>query len=131
VAGRRVAAMRTIPSAESFTVEFKSDARRLPDRDLVEAVVCLANSDGGDIFLGVEDDGRVSGLQPEHRDVAGMAAMIANRTNPPLTLKVELLEEEGRHVAHIEVPRSTRLIATSDGLVQRRRIQADGTRDSA
>ena len=36
---------------------FISDQKRLPDRDLLEAVVCLANSDGGDIYLGVENDG--------------------------------------------------------------------------
>jgi ATP-dependent DNA helicase RecG len=42
-----------IPQTESLTVEFKSDRKRLPDRDLVEAVVCLANTDGGDIYLGV------------------------------------------------------------------------------
>lgn len=119
--------MRTIPEHESLTIEFKSDAKRLPDRELVETVVCLANSEGGHIYVGVEDDGRITGLQPEHRDVAGMAAMIANRTNPPLTLTVELLGEDGKHVAHVEVPKSTRLIATSDGLVQRRRIQAHGT----
>ncbi|MFZ2220499.1 MAG: hypothetical protein WAV85_17715 [Rhodoferax sp.] len=31
----------TIPQTESLTVEFKSDRRRLPDAELVEAVVCL------------------------------------------------------------------------------------------
>ncbi|MFH1739537.1 MAG: ATP-binding protein [bacterium] len=45
---------RLIPEKESLTVEFKSDRKRLADRDLVEAAVCLANTDGGDIYLGVE-----------------------------------------------------------------------------
>ena len=38
---------RTIPASESLTVEFKSDVRGLPDRDLVLAVVAMANTDGG------------------------------------------------------------------------------------
>lgn len=36
-----------IPKVESLTVEFKSDRKRLPDAELVEAVVCLANAEGG------------------------------------------------------------------------------------
>ena len=45
-----------IPSSESLTIEFKSDRKRLPDTELVEAVVCLANAEGGELWLGVEDD---------------------------------------------------------------------------
>ncbi|MEX2366307.1 MAG: ATP-binding protein, partial [Pseudohongiellaceae bacterium] len=46
-----------IRGGESLTIEFKSDARSLSDRELVAAVVALANTEGGDLFLGVEDDG--------------------------------------------------------------------------
>ena len=42
---------------ESLTVECKSDKRRLSDRELVASVVCLANTEGGVIYLGVEKDG--------------------------------------------------------------------------
>jgi len=31
---------KIIPDKESITVEFKSDLKRLPDRDLIAAVVC-------------------------------------------------------------------------------------------
>jgi predicted HTH transcriptional regulator len=119
--------MRTIPERESLMVEFKSDLRRLPDGELVATVVCLANTVGGEIYLGVEDDGRVTGLHPEHQNVSGLSALIANRTNPPLSVRVSALVEAGLTIARIEVPRSTRLVATSDGLMQRRRLQADGT----
>ncbi len=47
---------RTIPDQESLRVEFKSDACRLSDAELVETAVCMANTEGGEIFLGVEDD---------------------------------------------------------------------------
>jgi len=119
--------MRTIPDRESLTVEFKSDRSRLPDRELIAAVVCLANTDGGEIYLGVEDDGAVTGLHPDHRNLASLAAMIANRTNPPVSARVTALEEEGKPIARIEVLRSTRLVATSEGVLQRRRLLADGT----
>ena len=81
-----------IPDKESLTVEFKSDQKRLPDRELVAAVVCLANTEGGEILLGVEKDGIVTGLHPEHQNLTCLAALIANRTNPALSVRVEALD---------------------------------------
>jgi ATP-dependent DNA helicase RecG len=119
--------MRTIPQQESLTIEFKSDEKCLPDSDLVAAVVCLANTEGGMVYVGVEDDGRITGLHPKHQSIAQLSALIANRTNPPISVRVTQIQEGGINVAAIEVPKSSRLVATSDGLLQRRRIQADGT----
>lgn len=36
-----------LPPRESLTVEFKSDLKKLYDHELVEALVCLANAEGG------------------------------------------------------------------------------------
>ena len=118
--------MRLIPSTESLTCEFKSDRKCLPDRELIEAVVCMANGEGGEIYLGVEDDGRVTGLHQDHRFLDGMAALIANRTQPMLRVSVEQLEVDGLAVARISVPKSGQPVATSDGLLKRRRLQANG-----
>lgn len=116
-----------IPEKESLTVEFKSDQKRLSDRDLVATVVCLANTDGGEIYLGVEKDGVVTGLHHEHQNPTGLTALIGNRTNPPLSVRVETLEMLGKRVAKIIVPKSKRIVSTSDGVLQRRRLMADGT----
>ena len=116
-----------IPERESLEVEFKSDHRRLSDADLVGAVVCLANTEGGELYLGVEDGGTVTGLHREHQNLTGLTVLIANRTNPPLSVRVELLEIAGKRVAKIMIPKSRQLVATSDGLLQRRRLMADGT----
>lgn len=35
-----------LPLHETLTVEFKSDLKRLPDHELIEAIVCLANAKG-------------------------------------------------------------------------------------
>ena len=103
---------RTIPTQESLTVEFKSDRTRLPDRELIETVVCLTNTDGGEIYLGVEDDGQITGLHPQHQNLSSLAAMIANRTNPPVSVRVTALQEKDQTIARIEVPKSSRLVAT-------------------
>ncbi len=117
---------RPIPDRESLTVEFKSDARRLPDTDLVLAVVCLANTEGGDVYLGVEDDGRITGLHQDHLNLIGLSALVSNRTSPPLSVRVTPLTVDGLSIARLEVPKSTRLVATTDGTMQRRWLMADG-----
>jgi ATP-dependent DNA helicase RecG len=116
-----------LPAAESIQIEFKSDRKKLPDRELVLAAVCLANTEGGIIYFGVEDNGDVTGLQPEHRDLTGMVAMIANRTVPPLSVRASLIDDPAGKVAKLEVPRSSRLVASTDGTLQRRRLRADGS----
>lgn len=118
--------LQKIAEGETLTVEFKSDRGPLPDRELIIAVVALANTDGGDLFLGVEDDGQVTGLHPSHHDISGLPALIANRTNPSLSTRVEALEISGKPVARILVPKSRQLVSTSEGLLQRRRLKLDG-----
>lgn len=115
-----------IPERESLTVEFKSDRDRLADRELVAAVVCLANTEGGEIFVGVEDDGTVTGLHPAHQNPTRLGALIANLTSPPLSVRVEALDIEGTRIVKIAVPKSRQLVATAEGLLQRRRLKADG-----
>lgn len=65
-----------LPLIETLTVEFKSDRKRLSDVELIEAVVCLANAEGGDLWLGVEDDGTPTGLHPDHQMLTGLAGMV-------------------------------------------------------
>jgi ATP-dependent DNA helicase RecG len=118
--------MKLIQQGESLTLEFKSDSKCLPDRELVAAVVAMANTEGGDLLLGVEDDGRITGLHPNHESITGLSALIANKTNPAISVRVERLEVESRRVARITVPKSRQLVSTSDGLLQRRRLMANG-----
>ena len=59
--------MDRLPKNESLRVEFKSELECLPDNDIVDTVVGFANTEGGMLHLGVEDDGRVTGLHPNHK----------------------------------------------------------------
>jgi len=90
---------RTIPTHESLTVEFKSDRARLSDRELIETVVCFSNTEGGEIYLGVEDNGQITGLHPQHQNLSTLAAMIANRTIPPISVRVSAIQEQNQTIA--------------------------------
>ncbi|MFM1891981.1 MAG: hypothetical protein RLZ44_1058, partial [Pseudomonadota bacterium] len=114
-----------------LTVEFKSDRKRLPDQELVEAVVCLANAEGGELWLGVEDDGTPTGLHAEHRVLTGVPGLVAARTVPALAVTVEAVALNGVAVARIAVPKASTEVSTSGGVYLRRRIKYDGKPECA
>ena len=92
-----------IPDRESLGVEFKSEvARPQSDTEIVDNVVALANTEGGTLYLGVEDDGTVTGVSEGHRNVNGLAAFIFNSTVPQVAARIELVHEHGLPVVCIE-----------------------------
>lgn len=121
-------------AGETLDVEFKGEERKpFSDSELVEAVVCLANraSDRpGWLFVGVEDDGRVTGARPRHEsgrtDPLRLQALIANRTRPTVTARVETVALGDRTVLAIEIPPVRAPTGTSDGKYVRRALGADG-----
>ena len=115
------------PAAESLTVEFKSDRSGYPDRELIEALTCLANTAGGELWLGVEDNGIASGLHRSHLNLSRLTALIAMQTHPSLVVKINKRRVNNVTVAQIIVPRAGVLIATKEGVYLQRRIKTDGT----
>lgn len=115
---------------ETSSLEFKSDLKRLPDDDLLDAVMALANSDGGTVYLGVEDDGTPTGIDKVHQDAVGLSAMIANRTVPPVSARAQIVGTEKTPVMQIDVPKSRSVVSTKSGKVLRRRMKVDGTPES-
>ena len=119
--------MRIIPENESITIEFKSDVKRLSNSDIFDAVVAFANTDGGDLYLGVEDDGTITGVHPDHINPITLSAFIANNTIPPVSIRAEIIDDV-KPVLKISVPKSYGgIVATQSGKTLRRRLKMDGT----
>ena len=116
-----------LPTVESLTVEFKSDRNGYPDRELIEALTCLANTLGGELWLGVEDDGTPSGLHGQHRNTTHLTALIAAQTHPSLTVSIHTYAFNNVTVAKIIVPQADTLIATHEGAYLQRRLKPDNT----
>jgi ATP-dependent DNA helicase RecG len=120
-----------IAQGESLTVEFKSDQGPLDDGDLLDAVVCMANGQGGLLFIGVEDDGAITGLHSKHRTRPELlAAFISSRTVPPLSVQVsfETLPANGgaETLAVLRIPTGRQPTATSDGRLLIRYLDTHG-----
>ena len=118
--------MRLIPLEETLTVEFKSDIKKYPDSEIFEAVIAFANTEGGDLYLGVEDSGEITGVNKAHENPITLSAYVANNTIPPVSIRAEMLEDE-LPVLKITVPKSYNgIVASLSGKVLHRRIKADG-----
>lgn len=118
------------PNAESLTVEFKSDRTKLPDSELAEAIVALANTEGGEVWLGIEDDGKPSGLHRDHLNLDGLAGLISSRTHPSVRVEVSSVSVDGVTVARVVVPKSEGEVCTSGGKYLWRKLKADGSPES-
>lgn len=115
--------MRTIPEKETLTVEFKSDIDGFSEVELVAEIVGMTNTEGGMLYLGVEDDGTPTGLSNKHKDPIGLMALIANKTVPSIPVRAEIIEECDVEIMQIQVPMSRTIVATSDGKIQKRRLK--------
>ncbi len=49
-----------------------------------------------------------------------------NKTNPPVSVKIETNDIGDKKVARIHVPKSRQLVSTSEGLLQHPRLMANG-----
>lgn len=106
-----------INGGENLKVEFKSWIETSNFKSLiklcVKEVVALANSDGGYLLLGVEDDGTITGC--EKYDLQNIIESIYDRTVPKLFTRVESQKIEDKDVIIIYIDKSKRLCGTSSG----------------
>lgn len=113
-----------IAGGESLTLELKGEEHRaLNDTELVLVCVCLANTAGGTVLVGVEDDGRITGARPRHgtsTDPDRLRSMVRSRTVPALQVAVEVHALAEGVVLELQVPKGVGTTNTSDGTCQRR-----------
>ena len=98
-----------ISSGESLSVEFKESKAKL-NKDVYETVCAFSNRAGGDIFLGVKDDGMITGVDEEAIESIkkDFVTTINNsqKLSPPLYLNIQTIDIENKKILHIHVPKS-------------------------
>lgn len=118
-----------IRAGESLTVEFKSDRQQIGDAAIYDEVVALANTEGGVLLIGVEDDGTVTGAKPRHEattDPSKLRAAIFNNTVPNINTRIAVVRHHEGPVIAIEVDPYPEPCATAGGKSVRRTTGGDG-----
>ena len=118
-----------ISLGESHFREFKSATDRSSDppkrrevklvsRDIAETLVAFANADGGELYVGVEDDGSVSGVDYPDPQFAMLTEAYKTHVLPGTPLPsptIARVSYEGKTVLYFQVAKSTeRVHQTSD-----------------
>ncbi|HLR96086.1 MAG TPA: crosslink repair DNA glycosylase YcaQ family protein [Jiangellaceae bacterium] len=116
-----------IAGGEALTVEFK---RQAEGDELVRAVTCLANGEGGVLLIGVDDDGAIVGARGprgEEPDPIKIAAFVQNKSEPPLPVRASVEQVDEKAVVRIDVPRADPgPVGTKGGLYLRRVLDSKG-----
>lgn len=117
-----------IDGGESLRLEFKSDQKKLSDSALMEAIVCLANNQGGQLLIGVEDNGVITGVNESRLpvNVNQLCAFIGNKTVPSLSLYGSVVETLAGQVVVLDVPSAIDVVSTSDGRMLMRKLASHG-----
>lgn len=96
-----------LKAGEGISTEFKRCGNH-PEPDFFETVCSFANRQGGNIFLGVQDDGTVIGIEPSTiRDIKRNIASVLNNPKlfrPAPLVEMENIDYEGKVVLRVWVP---------------------------
>ena len=114
---------KIIEQGETTTVEFKSwtKANSMKERInlVVPELIAFANSKGGTVYLGIEDNGDVTGCSGNY-DLQNICESIYEKTRPPMFTDIEEIDYQGKKIIAISVAHDGNTYATSDGRCLRR-----------
>jgi ATP-dependent DNA helicase RecG len=86
--------------------------------DIVETLSAMANADGGELVLGIEDDGEITGVPHPDRSVRGFldTPRDPDRVNPALICRCrDVYTDDGHLLLHFKVDWSPQVHQLSDG----------------
>jgi ATP-dependent DNA helicase RecG len=121
---------RTLDLGESQFREFKSafdgppgskKARdpRAVSKDIAETLVAFANADGGELLVGVEDDGQLTGISYSQETAQKLLDAPRTGIHPETPLESPIARRvtvQGREILYFSVEKGTRsVVQTSDG----------------
>lgn len=86
---------------ESETIELK----QVLNKNIKKGIVALSNSKGGTIYIGIDDDGKVVGLQDIKSDIESLSSMIREGIIPNLTsyTNIEIKNIEDKEIMELHI----------------------------
>ncbi|MGY0288804.1 MAG: RNA-binding domain-containing protein [Candidatus Methanodesulfokora washburnensis] len=93
---------KIIAEGESEGLEFKRSLSEL--KEILETVCAFANSHGGTVLVGIDDDGSILGVKISNKTVQKLEREIHDRIEPFVYPKIRIIPVDERIVLSIEVP---------------------------
>ncbi len=94
-----------IRGGENENVEFKLLYNSTAPHKVLESVVSFANTDGGIIIIGVDDNGNIKGV--ERNNTKSIRSQITHYCDPPPRVEIGMQEVEriGKKIVYIRIPK--------------------------
>lgn len=99
-------AQRLINEGEGQQVEFKKSFAEA--REAIESLCAFSNADGGSVFFGVDDGGRIAGLTVGKKTLEDFANQLRANTEPSIAPRIEQLVLGGKTVVAATVDAAPR-----------------------
>lgn len=105
---------KRIEKGEDFHTEFKES---LGDKDkIIKEIVGFANTDGGQLIFGVNDNGGIPGIENVDESMRIIDDLAYQRCEPPVTVVQETVKSDDRTILIANIPKgSQRPYRTSGG----------------
>ena len=118
---------------ETINIEFKSaqgrDGLGAIPKDVYESVCSFSNRYGGNIYLGIDDNGSVLGVSSDRVEKMTKEFVSTIQSGvkimPPLYLDIEPYEVDGKIILHILVPNSSQVHRMNGRVIYDRNNDAD------
>ncbi|NWF90731.1 MAG: putative DNA binding domain-containing protein [Ignavibacteriaceae bacterium] len=93
--------LELIEGGETLTCEFK---RKFSTQEkIAKEMIAFANTKGGYLLIGVDDDKSVIGVESEKSESELILDVAKNYCEPPLEVKIEYVEIKGKEVVIVQV----------------------------
>jgi predicted HTH transcriptional regulator len=94
-----------IAKGESTTLEFKRKTTT-PEK-FAKEISALANTKGGWLLVGVDDDGKIVGVHSEKAEISVIETSCEFFIDPPVAYEIEVIEVKRKEVVAVYIPEST------------------------
>ena len=101
-----------LKQGEGISIEFKECKNQIT-KDIYETVCAFLNRHGGELLLGVNDRGRIIGIEKDHIDQIKKDFVTAinnpQKITPAVYLSLEQIQIENKQILYIYVPESSQV----------------------
>ncbi|MCH7827721.1 MAG: ATP-binding protein [Bacteroidetes bacterium] len=103
---RLIKVLDLIEMGENYHCEFKR--KFSTQKKIAKEMIAFANSGGGFILFGIDDDRKVIGIESEKSEADLIGDSANNYCEPPIDYNIEYKEIKGKEIVIVEIPESNK-----------------------